>query len=81
MPQISVIIPVYNAEKTINDCLTSIFNQTFKDLEVIAINDGSTDSSRLILQKWQDKVRSFNFIHTWEEMAKEYIRLYNSIVR
>ncbi|MEK7072241.1 MAG: glycosyltransferase family 2 protein, partial [Patescibacteria group bacterium] len=59
MPKISVIIPVYNAQNTINECLNSIFNQTFKDLEVIAINDGSTDSSWSILEKWQDKVKIF----------------------
>lgn len=44
-PQISVIVPVYNAEKTIEKCLSSICNQTFKDLEIIVINDGSTDNS------------------------------------
>lgn len=44
-PQISIIVPVYNAEKTIEKCLSSICNQTFKDLEIIVINDGSTDNS------------------------------------
>lgn len=41
---ISVIIPVYNASKTITKCLESVFNQTYKDLEVIIVNDGSTDN-------------------------------------
>ncbi|OGY44587.1 MAG: hypothetical protein A3B89_03995 [Candidatus Buchananbacteria bacterium RIFCSPHIGHO2_02_FULL_40_13] len=60
MTKISVIIPVYNAQKTINQCLRSIFNQTFKDFEVIVVNDGSTDSSWSILESWQDKIKIFN---------------------
>jgi glycosyltransferase involved in cell wall biosynthesis len=57
MPQISLIIPVYNAQRALDRCLSSIFNQTFKDFEVIAVNDGSTDNSRQILQKYQDKIK------------------------
>lgn len=45
MPTISIIIPVFNAERTIQACLTSIQNQTFQDLEVIIVNDGSTDTT------------------------------------
>lgn len=44
-PQISIIVPVYNAEKTIAKCLSSICNQTFRELEIIVIDDGSTDNS------------------------------------
>ena len=43
MPKISVIVPVYNTEKYIEKCLDSIVNQTFQDIEIIVINDGSTD--------------------------------------
>lgn len=50
-PIISVIIPVYNSEKYIEKCLSSILSQTFADLEVIAVNDGSTDSSLRLMQK------------------------------
>ncbi|MEQ9626113.1 glycosyltransferase [Coleofasciculus chthonoplastes] len=49
MPTISVIIPVYNGEKTIRETLESVFNQTFCDFEVIVINDGSQDSTLEIL--------------------------------
>ena len=42
---ISVIIPVYNVEKYLRDCLNSVIGQTYKDLEIICINDGSTDNS------------------------------------
>lgn len=47
---ISIIVPVYNAEKYIERCIESILNQTYRDIEVIAINDGSTDSSGSILE-------------------------------
>lgn len=42
---VTVIVPIYNAEKTLNACIESILNQTYKDLEIILVNDGSTDRS------------------------------------
>ena len=54
-PAISVLIPVYNAEKYLEDCLQSVANQTFKDFEIICLNDGSTDGSAEILKRWQQK--------------------------
>ena len=42
---LTVIIPVYNVEKYINKCLESIINQTYKNLEIILVDDGSTDNS------------------------------------
>ena len=56
MPEISIIIPVYNAQKTLVDCLQSIFNQTFTNFEIIAVNDGSTDNSLKILNQIKDKI-------------------------
>ena len=55
MPKISVIIPVYNVEQYLPKCLESVINQTFKDLEIICINDGSTDSSLDILNQYKLK--------------------------
>ena len=57
MPQISVIIPVYNTEKYLPACLDSVCSQTFQDIEIICVNDGSTDKSGEILAKYaeQDK--------------------------
>lgn len=49
---ISVIIPVYNVEKYLRDCLNSVIGQTYKDLEIICINDGSTDNSLSILEEY-----------------------------
>lgn len=48
---VSVIIPVYNAEKTLYDCLKSIMMQTYKNIEIIVINDGSSDNSKLYIEK------------------------------
>ena len=54
-PKISVIVPVYNSEKYLNKCLDSLISQTLKDIEIICVNDGSTDSSRKILQEYADR--------------------------
>lgn len=50
---VSVIIPVYNAEKYIKECLDSVLNQTMNDLEIICVDDGSTDNSMHILKKYK----------------------------
>ncbi len=57
MPEISIIIPVYNAQGTIANCLESIFRQTFNNFEIIAVNDGSTDKSLPILKKYKNKIK------------------------
>ena len=44
-PSVSVIIPVYNIEKHLEKCLDSVIGQTLKDIEIIVVNDGSTDNS------------------------------------
>lgn len=50
---ISVIVPIYNSEKYLNQCLTSLVKQTYSDLEIILVNDGSTDSSMNICEKFK----------------------------
>jgi glycosyltransferase involved in cell wall biosynthesis len=52
---VSVVVPVYNCERLLKRCLESLVNQTLKDIEIICINDGSTDSSLKILQEFQEK--------------------------
>ena len=57
MTKISIIVPVYNAEKYIDRCLHSLINQTLKDIEIIVIDDGSKDNTNKILQKYKDKIK------------------------
>lgn len=56
MPKFSIIIPVYNVEKYLKKCLDSVFNQTYKDYEVIVVNDGTKDSSMDIVKDYNVKV-------------------------
>ena len=84
-PKISVIIPVYNAEKYISQCLDSVVNQTFKDFEIICVNDGTKDDSAHILYSYAFKYPNIRILNqknqgssvarnTGMEMAKgEYI--------
>lgn len=53
--KVSIIIPIYNASNYLQECLDSIINQEYKNLEIICINDGSTDDSEKILREYQDK--------------------------
>lgn len=55
MPKLSIILPVYNVEKYLPDCLTSILNQTYDDFELIIIDDGSTDQSLSICKAYELK--------------------------
>ena len=55
MADISIIVPIYNAEKYLNKCIDSLVNQTKKELEFILVNDGSTDSSEDIIKSYKDK--------------------------
>ena len=56
MPKFSIIIPVYNVEKYIKKCLDSVFNQTYKDFEVIVVNDGTKDNSMDIVKEYDVKI-------------------------
>ncbi|HCT9607821.1 TPA: glycosyltransferase family 2 protein, partial [Enterococcus faecalis] len=51
MKLVSVVIPVYNVEKYVEKCLDSVINQTYQNLEIIIVNDGSTDNSLSVCQK------------------------------
>ena len=60
-PQISVIIPVYNSSLYLKRCLDSLMNQTFKEFEVIIINDGSTDDSENISLGFVESDKRFSY--------------------
>lgn len=62
-PKISIIIPCYNVAKYLKECLDSVVNQTLKDIEIICINDGSTDNTLNILEEYakeDDRIRVFS---------------------
>jgi glycosyltransferase involved in cell wall biosynthesis len=55
--KVSIIIPVYNAERYLRECIESTLSQTYKDIEIIAVDDGSTDDSLNILKKYSNKIK------------------------
>ncbi|MGC8804606.1 MAG: glycosyltransferase family 2 protein, partial [Candidatus Ratteibacteria bacterium] len=62
MPTVSVIIPVYNAARFIGKTLKSVLSQTYKDFEVIVVDDGSTDNSNTILKNLCQKNKNIKLI-------------------
>ncbi len=63
MPKVSIVVPIYNVEKYLKDCLESLINQTFKDIEIICVDDGSTDSSGLICDEYAQDDARIKVIH------------------
>lgn len=63
MPKISVLMPIYNVEKYLNRALDSVLNQTYKDFEVICVDDGSTDNSGKIADEYAKKDKRIKVIH------------------
>ncbi len=70
MVKVSVVVPVYNVEKYLERCLETLANQTMKELEIIVVNDGSTDKSQTIIERYEleypGRVKSF-----WKEKTSE----------
>lgn len=67
MPAISVLVPVYNVEKTLDRCMQSIFRQTFQDFEVILVDDGSTDNSGTLCDEYEKQYENVRVIHKENE--------------
>ena len=61
--KVSVIVPVYNVEQYLSDCLESICRQTLKGIEIIVVNDGSTDNSLSIIESFQQKYSNMKLIN------------------
>lgn len=62
MPLISIIVPVYNTEKYLRQCLDSLVNQTFNDIEIIVVNDASKGNCKEIVEEYQDKDNRIRYI-------------------
>lgn len=72
MPKVSIVIPTYNVENYLRECMESVINQTLSDIEIICINDGSTDGSLKILREYADRdervilIDKKNEVTAWE---------------
>ena len=62
-PKISIIVPIYNSGLYLEKCLDSIINQSYKNIEIILVNDGSTDNSKEICEKYKEKDKRIIFIN------------------
>lgn len=62
-PLVSIIIPIYNVEKYLDKCITSVVNQTYTNLEIILVDDGSPDNCPAICDQWQAKDSRIKVIH------------------
>ena len=65
MPLVSILVPVYNVEKYLRKCLESLLNQTYPNIEIILINDGSTDSSLEICQEYANQHKNV-YVYSYE---------------
>lgn len=73
-PLVSIIIPIYNTDKYIEECLDSVLNQTLKQIEVICVDDKSTDNSLNILKKYQKKDKRLKIIENNENKGQAICR-------
>jgi len=64
---VSILVPLYNHEQYINECLDSLVHQTHKNIEIIVINDGSTDDSDMIIKRWIENNPSININYMSQE--------------
>ena len=62
-PLITVVVPIYNVEDYLNKCIESIVNQTYKNLEIILVDDGSPDNSPKMCDDWAKKDKRIKVIH------------------
>ena len=77
---ISVIVPVHNAERFLSDCLGSLTDQTYRKLEILVIDDGSTDGSAALCRRWQEKDGRIRFFQKDFLFVKQSGNLYFGIV-
>ena len=67
IPKVTVIIPAFNVEDYIYDCLISLVKQTLKEIEIIIINDGSTDNTQSIFKQWEKENNVFPIRYVYQE--------------
>ena len=69
---LSIIVPVYNVEKWLDKCLDSLINQIYRNIEIILVNDGSTDSSEYICKQYLKKDERIKYI---KKKMVDYLQL------
>ena len=74
MPKVSIIIPCYNQGKYVAEAINSALRQTFKDIEIVCVNDGSTDNSVEIIKSFENKYKNFIFLSNEENRGVIYSR-------
>jgi len=70
----SIIVPMYNSEKSIRNCIDSILSQTFSDFEIIIINDGSTDESLYLIEKYAQtdpRIKIYSFSNSGVSISRQ----------
>ena len=72
--KVSIIVPVYNVEKYLSACLESLAAQTLEEVEIVAVNDGSTDGSLAVLKQFKDRYPEKLFIYTTENHGVSHAR-------
>ena len=74
MPLVSVVVPVYNVEKYLDRCVQSVVGQTYDNLEIILVDDGSTDGSAVICDNWASSDGRIKVIHKKNNRNALYLR-------
>lgn len=74
MPKVSIIIPCYNQGKYVAEAINSALRQTFKDIEIVCVNNGSTDNSVEIIKSFENKYKNFIFLNNKENRGVIYSR-------
>ena len=72
MKKVSVIVPVYNVENYLEECVNSILNQTYENLEIILVDDGSNDNSGKICDEYALKDNRIKVIHKENNVSNAY---------
>ena len=73
MPKASIVIPTYNRGKYITATINTVLNQTFKDFEIIVVDDGSTDDTQKELERFGSKIKVISFLENLATNASVFI--------
>ena len=74
MPSVSVIVPIYNVEKYVKDCMESLVNQTMQDIEIICVDDRGTDKSMSVVREYAARDKRIRIVRNWRNRGLSYSR-------